>query len=299
MAGELPAISIVIATYARPRQLAACLEAVFALDYPRDRFEVIVVDDGAPEPVGPVAEQHRDRLRIRVERTERGGPGAARNAGARLADGELLAFIDDDCLPTPGWLRGLAELHRASPSHALGGRTLNALGGSPFSETTQLLNDVLYDHYNTNGNGDWYFASNNMAVPAEGFRALDGFKVDLPNLEDRDLCERWAAHGYGMSFAPRAVVHHAHEVTLRGFAAQHFSYGRGAHALSRDRAVRTGKPEWPEVGLHVEFVRQALRRGARGPLLAALVLVSQAAYVAGFLGQRWRGWPTPWQAARR
>ena len=121
MADELPAISIVIATYGRPRQLAACLEAVSGLDYPRDRFEVIVVDDGGPEPVAPVAEPHRDRLRIRVERTERGGPGAARNAGARLADGELLAFIDDDCLPAPGWLRGLAKptgLRRATRSGA-------------------------------------------------------------------------------------------------------------------------------------------------------------------------------------
>jgi glycosyltransferase involved in cell wall biosynthesis len=289
----------VIATYGRPRQLGACLEALCALDYPRERFEVIVVDDGSPDPVAPVAEPHQDRLRLRVERTARGGPGAARNAGARLADGELLAFIDDDCLPAPGWLRGLAKVHQASPSHALGGRTLNALGDNPFSETTQLLNDVLYDHYNANGRGDWYFASNNMGVPADGFRAIEGFKVDLPNLEDRDLCERWAARGYGMSFAPEAVVQHAHESTLRGFATQHFSYGRGAHALSRDRAVRTGKPERPEVGLHVEFVRRALRRGARGPLLAALVLLSQAAYVAGFLGQRWRGWPAPWQAGGR
>ncbi len=287
-----------IATYGRPRQLAACLEAVSGLDYPRDRFEVIVVDDGGPEPVAPAAEPHQDRLRIRVERTARGGPGAARNAGARLADGELLAFIDDDCLPEPGWLLGLAEVHRVSPTHALGGLTLNALDGNPFSETTQLLNDVLYDHYNTDGHNEFYFAANNMAVPAEGFRAMEGFKVDLPNLEDRDLCERWAARGYGMSFAPGAVVQHAHEFTLRGFAVQHFSYGRGAHALSRDRALRTGKAERPEVGLHVEFVRRALRRGARGPLLAALVLISQAAYVVGFLGQRWRGWPTPWQAQR-
>jgi GT2 family glycosyltransferase len=282
MAAAPPSISIVIATYDRPRQLAGCLEALHSLAYPRERFEVVVVDDGSPTPV---AEHRADGLRLRVERAPHRGPGAARNAGAAVAEGELLAFVDDDCLPAPGWLSGLAEAHRARPAAALGGRTLNALERNPYAETTHLLNEVLYAD---DGRAGWYFAANNLALPADGFRAIGGFRQEAVDQEDRDLCERWTAHGYGMARAPGAVVYHAHELTLRSFVAQHFGYGRGAHTLSRERARRTGRPTRPEPGLHIEFVRNALRRGRRGPLLALLVVLSQAAFFAGFSVERLR-----------
>ena len=277
MAGALPSISIVIATYDRPRQLAACLEALRGLDYPRERFEVVVVDDGSPTPV---LLQSIYGLRQRLERTPNRGPGAARNAGAGLAEGELLAFIDDDCLPTPGWLRGLAEAHRERPRAALGGRTVNALAGNPYSETTHLLNEVLYEADEREG---WYFAANNLAIPAEGFRAVGGFQAAVLGQEDRELCERWTAQGYELARAPGAVVRHAHDVDLRGFVVQHFGYGRGAHTLSAERTRRTGRPPRPEPGLHLAFLKKALDRG---PLLALLVLLSQAAFFAGFSVQR-------------
>jgi GT2 family glycosyltransferase len=294
--------SIVVATHDRPRQLAACLEAMSALDYPRDRFEVIVVDDGSTRGVAPVVEPFQDRLSLRLERRPLAGPGAARNAGAEAAVGEILAFTDDDCLPTPGWLRGLADGCRSAPGHAVGGRTLNALRDNPFSETTQLLNDVLYDHYNAPGRGNWFFGSHNLAVPIEGFRAVGGFRTDLVNLEDRDLCERWAARGFGMAFAPDAVVYHAHELTLRGFMEQHFSYGRGAFAVSRARAGRTARPPRPELDLHIEFFRRALARGKTGWLLGGLVALSQAVYFAGFTWERLRpaasaSWANPTSVA--
>jgi glycosyltransferase involved in cell wall biosynthesis len=281
MAG-LPSISIVIATYDRPRQLAACLDALSGLDYPRERFEVVVVDDGSPEPVATPAV---DGLRLRVAHTPNRGPGAARNAGAALAEGELLAFIDDDCLPAPGWLRGLAEAHGARPQAALGGRTLNALASNPFAETTHLLNEVLYEADEREG---WYFAANNLAVPAEGFRWIGGFQGAIVDQEDRDLCERWTGRGFELARAPGAVVYHAHDVTLPGFLAQHFEYGRGAHTLSSERTRRTGRPPRPEPGLHLAFVKRALQQGRRGPLLALLVLLSQAAFFAGFSSQRLR-----------
>src|SRR5207249_3014715 len=87
-----PAVSVVIATYARPKTLAGCLEALCAQTLPGDAFEVIVCDDGSPEPVAPSVARFHDRLALTVVRKQQAGPAAARNEGARQASGRLLAF---------------------------------------------------------------------------------------------------------------------------------------------------------------------------------------------------------------
>src|SRR5271170_7752963 len=100
--------SIVVPTYNRPRQLAACLAALARLDYPRDRFHVVVVDDGSASPMDTVIAAFRDRLDIECHRQANSGPGPARNRGARSAKGRILAFTDDDCAPHSDWLKTLA-----------------------------------------------------------------------------------------------------------------------------------------------------------------------------------------------
>src|SRR5687767_5128657 len=102
--------SIIIPTYARPKQLAVCLEAIARLNYPRDRFEVIVVDDGSESPPEHVVKSFSERLSLTLLAQPNSGPASARNTGAWEAKGEFLAFVDDDCAPDAGWLRGL-EAH--------------------------------------------------------------------------------------------------------------------------------------------------------------------------------------------
>jgi GT2 family glycosyltransferase len=229
-----------------------------------------------------------------VERLPRSGQSAARNAAAELAEGELLAFIDDDCVPSPDWLAGLAQAHERAPADALGGRTLNALSDNLYSETTHLLNDVLYDRDDREG---WYFAANNLAMPSEGYREVGGFRPEMVHQEDRDLCERWTAHGFGLTRAPEALAYHAHGLTLREFLKQHFTYGQGAHQISEARTQRSGRPPRPEIDLHLEFVRRAWQRESHGALLALLVLVAQAAFFAGYTAKRLLGLPAPWEQA--
>src|SRR5204863_3960920 len=92
-----PRSTIVVPTHERPAALAACLESLVALDYPREDFEVVVVDDGGRTPLEPLLDPVRNRLDVRLVRQERAGPAAARNAGAEHAQGDLLLFTDDDC----------------------------------------------------------------------------------------------------------------------------------------------------------------------------------------------------------
>jgi len=281
-----PLFSVIVPTYDRAHPLRRCLEGLAALNFPRDRFEVIVSDDGSPTPMEPVVTPFRDRLRIGFVAHPNSGPAAARNRGAARAQGTYLAFIDSDCVPAPDWLAALGSRFVRTPDHLIGGGIVNALPENPFSAATQLIVTYAYEYYHRRGEGDRFFNSSNIAVPAERFRALGGFDESLLTGEDYDLCHRWQHAGYGMTYAPEALAYHAHMLTFAGFCRQHFSWGRGLFRSRLHIARRTGKPLRAEhAGFYLQLLRFPLTRGqgSRGWLHALLVALSQAVTAGGVL----------------
>ena len=91
-----PLVSIVIPTYARPERLRECLAALARQTMPADAFEIVVVDDGSPQPVVPPEATTPTGPTIRIIRQSNAGPSAARNRGVAEARGELIALTDDD-----------------------------------------------------------------------------------------------------------------------------------------------------------------------------------------------------------
>jgi len=286
----MPRFSIVIPTYDRPRPLEACLEALTGLDYPRDRFEVIVADDGSPSPAEGVVTRFRNRLDLTLVVLPHAGPATARNAGAARARGEYLAFTDDDCTPDPGWLRALAARFAAEPGGLVGGRTINRLAENPYASATQALIDYLY--VTLNAGAGRFFAANNLAAPAAAFRAAGGFDARFPlaAAEDRELCDRWRRQGRPMHYARDAVVHHAHSLDFRRFCRQHYNYGRGAYYF-RELVARQGHVVKLEpLAFYGNLVRHAFssERGLRGAGRSLLLGVAQVATAAGFFSERLR-----------
>ena len=282
----LPTFSIVVPTYRRPERLAGCLGSFEALAYPRDRFEVLVVDDGSGAPPTP----DRASLDLTVITQPHAGPGTARNIGAARARGDCLAFTDDDCLAERGWLRELAARFDEAPDHAIGGRTLNALPENPYSSATQLLLDYLSEWTLASGRTA-FFAANNLAVPTGLFRARGGFDTGFPVAagEDREFCDRWVRLGGRLSYAPRAVIRHAHHLTLPGYWRQHVNYGRGALRYHRLRArAEGGRPPATPLSFYLRLIAYPLARarGSRRLSLAALFALAQLATVTGYWRER-------------
>jgi glycosyltransferase involved in cell wall biosynthesis len=116
---DLPAASVVVASdLARPEHLRACLTALLQLDYPD--FEVIVVDNHrGPERDGLLADVVAGLDGVRTVREPVPGTSAARNAGARAARGEVIAFTDDDVRVDPGWLRAIGTRFALRPDEDL------------------------------------------------------------------------------------------------------------------------------------------------------------------------------------
>ncbi len=290
----LPRFTVLVPTYRRHAALARCLASLAELDYPRDRVEVVVADDGSGDPPTDVVRRAAERMDVRlVVRERNGGPGAARNSGAEAARGEVLALIDDDCTADRGWLRALAaRLAEVPPGSAVGGEVVNALVHNPFAEASQQLVTFLHDYYADPGRAQRrFFTTNNLALPLDGFRALGGFDTRQirETAEDRDLCDRWVRSGRGLEYAPAAIVYHAHDLTLRTFCRQHYAYGRGAVYFHQARARRAegGRAREP-LSFYSRLVSTPLRAGVspRRVLESALLVLSQAVYATGYLRER-------------
>lgn len=118
---ELPTVTVVLAHYDQQADLDRSLAALAAQDYPAERVQVVVADDGSPEaPTVP------DGVQL-VRQADRGFRLAAvRNLGAAHATGEVLCFIDADCAPEPGYLRAATRLPALLPEAVVVGRRRHA-----------------------------------------------------------------------------------------------------------------------------------------------------------------------------
>jgi GT2 family glycosyltransferase len=282
--------SITIPTYNRPRDLARCLAALARLEYPRDEFEVIVVDDGGGVNLEPIAEAHRLAIQLTVVRQPNRGPATARNNGAAHAGGQFLVFLDDDCQPSEGWLRALDTSVSGAPDALIGGCVLNGLPRNPNDSASQAITDFLHQHFNRDPELGRFFPSNNIAVSAELYRQIGGFDIAFTRSasEDRDFCDRWLRRGWRLVAAPDAVVLHHRNMSFRGFWKQHFLYGCGAYSYAMARRQRNAGPV-PFEGwrFHAGMITSPLRHSfrPRSFYLSFLILVSQFAVVAGYASE--------------
>jgi len=287
MAHRQPFFSIIVPTYNRPQQLAACLQSLYRMDYPRDRYEVIVVDDGGPASTGNESALFRDGFDLTLVTQSHAGPGAARNTGAARARGDFLAFTGDDCTPASDWLQALAARCAKAPNCAHGGKIANALTHNAYSVATHLLVDYMYSYYNADPDRARFFTPNNLVLPTQFFHQVGGFDPSFVSGagEDRDFCDRWLRRGYCMVYAPEVVVYHAHALTLRTFWRLHCNYGRGSRRYRVKCAQRKGTDmELEPLRFYINllrypFSRPRLRKKLR---LVGLLGVAQAANAAGF-----------------
>ena len=300
-------VSVVIPTHRRPQKLVRCLEALAATEYPLDRLEVIVVEDGGPAPeLDAVRSRTFGSLRVVWLSQPHAGPAAARNLGARHARHALLAFTDDDCRPRPGWIGQLVAALEQDTQAVVGGHTVNVLMANACSEASQAL--VSYITAYGLQRGDPFFASNNIALSRQDFARLGGFDESFPLAggEDRDFCDRCVRLGLRFLHRPEALVDHEHDLSLKGFWRQHFRYGHGAWRYHCLRTSRRGSTILQDTGrmlrsmdlrFYVDLIRFPFSQGANSLpwRVTALLALSQIPNALGFF----HGWAqATWRAAR-
>lgn len=204
-----PFVSVIVPTHRRPALLRRLLVSLLAQDWPRDRYEVIVVHNATPDDTAAIvaAIAATSPVRIAYHATAFRGPGPSRQFGAARARGAVLAFIDDDCEATPGWIAaGAAAI--AQGEALVQGRTLPHPG-----QPRRLLEKTVSVTGATP-----YFETCNIFYDAAVFRAVGGFPdafVDRFYAEDTALGWTVRLAGHRTGYADAALVHH--EVFAIGF----------------------------------------------------------------------------------
>ncbi len=288
------AFSIIIPTYNRSQRLADCLQGIAALEYPRELFQVIVVNDGGTAIPKELVHTYEKNFELAVVCQNNRGPSAARNNGVNHARFAWLVFLDDDCVPTPDWLTHYARAAQQFPNAVLGGETRNGLNENIFSEASQCLFAYLYAYYHQcsfKRRQLPYFTSNNLAVSQSAYHAVNGFDETMRYAEDRDICARLLETGYVLRYIPLARVLHYRELNFQSFLRQHQLYGEGAfhfhrkRTLAHGRNVRLEPPQFYFQMLRYPF--QYTPRARRRVML--LVALSQMANALGFLRAKYFG----------
>ncbi len=269
-------ISIVVPTYRRAQAIRTCVAALQAQD--ATDLEIVIVDDGSPEPLTDLPEGPHP---VRLLRQENAGPAAARNRGVEAARGDLICLTDDDCRPVPGWATAYRRARECGARGLMAGRTVNAVEDSLFSAASQDMVDYLHRV----GPGTAFAASNNIAIARADYLRAGGFPTGFARAagEDRAFSHACTRLWPGIDTVPGAHVLHDHALDLRGFWRQQRNYGHGAHtwhALARAQATPTFSGPKFYLGLLAEPLRSGVTPGrvARAGLIAA----AQIATVQGY-----------------
>jgi glycosyltransferase involved in cell wall biosynthesis len=211
---ELPFISIVIPTRNRGRYLPYLFEALAEEEYPTDKVEVIVVDDSSTDNTRQLIEEWKERLPFPLItlQKERKGPAAARNLGVSRARGEVIAFTDSDCVPSPQWLRAGARGIGLGATIVCGPIDPRRLDGTHWLFNAQL-NPVTSD--------TGLYPTANFFVKRSAFESVGGFREDVSGWgehfvgEDTDLAWRIKKQGrLALFLSDVSVVHLATPLSL-------------------------------------------------------------------------------------
>jgi GT2 family glycosyltransferase len=202
-----PDVSVVVATRNRATRLSELLAALRGQTRDATRFEVVVIDDGStdetPDLLARAAANGNGGPHVRTERGEGRGPAAARNMGWRLARAPLVAFTDDDCVPTPGWAEAMLAAAEGHEDVIVQGPTLprpdESDGLDAFAKTVRVEGPSPH------------FETCNVAYSRVVLERIDGFDESYPAPagEDSDLGWRAVRSGAVARFTPEALVHHA------------------------------------------------------------------------------------------
>ncbi|MEX0676782.1 MAG: glycosyltransferase family A protein [Pirellulales bacterium] len=254
--------SVVIPTCNRPQAIERCLDALAEQTLPPGSFEVIVIDDGSQPALVLDPKRGEASFLLKVIHQNNTGPAGARQRGVTEARGEFLAFTDDDCLPTPTWLEKLVIALRENPETMIGGSTFNGLKKDFFAETSQLILEMVYEHFNSDPANSYFFASNNIALRRDRYLAGGGFDPDfeLPAAEDRDFCDRWRMQSRPLVWQKDALVEHQHAQNLSGFCHLYFRYGQGAFLYQAKRKKRASGTMAEDLSFHRSLPKVVLQK---------------------------------------
>jgi GT2 family glycosyltransferase len=216
---DLPAVSVVTLNLNGRSLIGDCLDSLAAQDYPRDRFEVIVVDNGSTDDSVPYVQETYPWVRL-FEAGRNLGFAGGNDLGARMATGDYVAFINNDACADPRWLRAMVEVFESDPQIACAASKMLSADGKriDFVDTgMNLYGRAFQIDAGLSPAPGFHDKPCDVLAPCGGammvrrdvFEQVGGFDEDfVAYFEDVDLGWRLWILGYRVLFVPEAIVYH-------------------------------------------------------------------------------------------
>lgn len=223
--------SIIIPTFNRYDEIQELLFSLSRLEFPFDRFEIIIADDGSKDQTEEMVRrfQASTHLNIRYLRQENKGPGAARNMGMEHAVGDFFIFVDSDVTVPGSWLTTISETLNREHADAYGGADTYR---DDFPPLLKAINYTMTSFLTTGGlrgkKGKklaiFYPRSFNMGLSRDLWKKIGGFG-SLRHGQDIEFSHRIIRSGARVVFVDDAAVYHKRRTSLRRFYKQVFNWG--------------------------------------------------------------------------
>lgn len=246
-----PRISAIICTHNRDTYLGAAIDTLLAQDY--DSYEVIVVDNGSTDTTRAVVESRLGDPRLRYVYEGTLGLSTARNRGAETAQGEILAYLDDDAEATPGWLTALDQVYRQDQRVAIAGGKVTLLW-PPGQSPPRWLSQDMAGSLGAYDLGDEVLAITQAGLTPRGLNysihrtflgEIGGFDVKLGRVgknllsnEELFMTQQALDRGWRVLYVPTALV--AHNVAPERMARRWFlrrSWWQGISECYREQVM--------------------------------------------------------------
>ena len=230
--GYCLSVTVIVPTRDREAAIAECLASVFAQNYPAGYVEVIVIDDGSRDDTQKVIREFPCKLLINRESK---GQSYCRNLGAAQAKGEVLAFLDDDCVAGSSWLQDLMPYLQWEKAGAVGGYVDGYADRSMldrYEKECSLLNLGKYIQVGASDTSMFYVPTCNLLVRKSAFVATGGIRETLHVGEDVDFCWRIRDAGWRALYVPSGTVRHKHRNRFGSMLRRRADYGASEAVLS-------------------------------------------------------------------
>lgn len=218
-------ISVIIPVYKSEPYIQRCIDGLLAQDLPRERFEVLFVDNNSPDRSAEIIQKHEPAVRLLHEAKQ--GAYAARNRALREAQGKAIVFTDPDCVPDPDWL-STAWLALQEPGVHIAIGRVNPPAGS---EALDLLHRYVHHRHQYIFTGDdptlYYGHTNNLAATRDTVDRHCPFD-ERARGADTIFVQR-VIEGQGtdaVRYFPAMQVLHLEVTTARGFLHKAYLYGK-------------------------------------------------------------------------
>jgi cellulose synthase/poly-beta-1,6-N-acetylglucosamine synthase-like glycosyltransferase len=231
---DKPNISVIIPAYNEEDTIGECLISLEDLDYPSEKLEIILINDGSSDNTKKVMSNYNQKLNLVLLETDGVGPSKARNIGLDCAKGEYVAFIDADCAVDREWLNELLKGFITEDVAGVGGSQIIPVNATEFEKKVHVFLSSMHfvSEYMKEADGIeivQHVASCNAIYKTGVVREVQGFDDKLWPGEDVDLDYKITHKGYKIAYNPKAIVMHHRPKNLMKFYYMMKRYG-GAQA---------------------------------------------------------------------